>query len=372
MPRLKRVQLVATLGSVVVAIALLGGESLLRHRESRRPSIHGLLALRTHRNGRHQRTFTRGADHYGWAHINQYGFRGPDFERTKAAGTTRIVAVGASATFDACVFPDDAAWPARLQHWLGRLDPAHRFEVINAGMPGYVMADNIARLKTELPAFAPDVIVIYAGHGTVSHLDLPHENGDVDGAGWPAAAAEPAALAEWLGHHSLLYTKVAPRLRSLTRTGAARDTVPATDPRWEVALRTARERFRRDLGDFIRLAQGTGARVVVVELAHMNGAHSGEQLPAAEQTMWARAFDAPPAVVLQGYERFSAVQRAMSDSLGATFVPMRHMGIDGAEQYCAGDPIHFSRSGSEAMGRKLAESLLASQPIGAQPLAQPR
>ena len=66
---------------------------------------------------------------------------------------------------------DSETWPTRLEHWLTELEPGRRFQVINAGVPGALMLDQIIRLQAELYAFEPDVLVLYANHGIVSASD---------------------------------------------------------------------------------------------------------------------------------------------------------------------------------------------------------
>ena len=71
----------------------------------------------------------------------------------------RTLAIGSSTTFDPGVSGDAATWPARLQFWLAQLSPAHTVEVINAGVPGYVVMTDLIRLETNLYRYRPDVIV---------------------------------------------------------------------------------------------------------------------------------------------------------------------------------------------------------------------
>src|SRR5688500_10159884 len=76
--------------------------------------------------------------------------------------------VGGSTTVDGDVTKDEKAWPARLEFWLDSLESCRRFEVINAGVSGYRVIENVIRFQTELYRYRPDVIVLYGSE----HNDL--------------------------------------------------------------------------------------------------------------------------------------------------------------------------------------------------------
>ena len=346
--------------ALVGLFVLLGtGEALLRFRDARRPRAGsaGAMPLLYYRHRRLPRAFVRGADYNGRVHINRQGFRGADVALEKAPGTLRIIAVGASATFDVCA-PDDAgAWPARLQQALSRLRPGERFEVINAGVPGYLMLDNIIRLQDDLRRYSPDVIVLYAGHGTVDARSVA----PVAGMARPGDEAPDAVPAltpwgQWLERHSLLYN--AARARLAPRSTGHR---PAPTPaEVDAAIRSAGEEFRRDLTSFVLIAQGIGARVVLVELAHLSGSARPDALSPDEKAIWRGAFPASPEVALAGLQRYREVQREVADSLHATFVGVDRFGITRPELYCDADPLHVNSVGAERLADNLARELVAA------------
>jgi len=92
---------------------------------------------------------------------NRDGFRGPEIDETKPAGTYRIVAMGDSATFGYGV-GDDETFCARLQlrlngdSGLARL----RYEVINAGVIGYTTVQGLRVLKRTILRLKPDCLVV--------------------------------------------------------------------------------------------------------------------------------------------------------------------------------------------------------------------
>jgi lysophospholipase L1-like esterase len=95
--------------------------------------------------------------------INSLGFRGRDFPRRKG-NAYRIVALGESTTFGITLTADDQPWPARLEEMIRERLKLHRpVEVINAGVPGYRLDQNLHRLRTEILPLKPDMIISYHG-----------------------------------------------------------------------------------------------------------------------------------------------------------------------------------------------------------------
>ena len=85
-----------------------------------------------------------------------------DFAMPKPSGTFRIFCLGGSTTVG---FPYsyNAAFPTFLRDRLQRTFPGRKIEVINLGMTGtnsYTVLD----LARELPAYNPDLLVVYDGH----------------------------------------------------------------------------------------------------------------------------------------------------------------------------------------------------------------
>ncbi|MGH7678896.1 MAG: SGNH/GDSL hydrolase family protein [Gemmatimonadaceae bacterium] len=353
---MRRALIIGAAGLTAAIAALACAETLVRNRASRRQGA--LSPLVYYRHNRQQRAFVHGADYLDRVHINRYGLRGREIEFRKAPGSTRVLAVGASATFDPCASSDSAAWPARMEHWLNVLAPGRRFQVLNAGVPGYLMLDNIIRLQNELYALAPDVILLYAGHGTAGGSD-PAQSPATMGSATPDETPTVTPWGRWLERHSLLYNKIAARAGTL---GASRAAPRPGEQRWNDDLDRAATQFHRDLVSFVLIAKSLGAKVMVVELAHAHGQHPPERFTPKDRDVWRNAFSAPAEITLEAFRRFSAVQRQVSDSLGVAFVPTRSLGITGAERYCDNDPIHLNRDGAELLGRKLAESLLATAP----------
>jgi lysophospholipase L1-like esterase len=344
---LKRGVVISLLVFAGAALLIVGAEAAYRYRNANRG-----VQVRYYRHSRLQRALVRDADYQGVVHVNHYGFRGADFDSVKAPGATRIIAVGASTTFDPCVKNDRETWTERLEYWLGQQVPGRKFEVLNAGVPGMPMLDHLIRLEAEFYAFGPDVFIVYANHGIVSASDAGLNA--VDPGTRPGAAPDISPWETWLREHSRLFERLRPP------PAAAAPPESLTAQQWDRAVHNAAQSFHRDLTSFTAVARSMHAQVVFGEINRLTGNRSADQLTAAERAAWQNISATPPEVVLNGYQRFRDVWQAVADSAGAVFVPAEQIGITGAQYFCAGDPIHFNTQGADLMGRRMAEQLLAS------------
>jgi len=102
--------------------------------------------------------------------INALGFRGPEIDRAKGAHY-RIVALGESTTFGATLEAGDRPWPEILASRIATDLACERpVQVINAGVPGWTLANNLARLVADVWPLAPDAIVSYHGYNGLPYL----------------------------------------------------------------------------------------------------------------------------------------------------------------------------------------------------------
>jgi len=111
--------------------------------------------------------------------INSRGFRGREIPAEKGVAF-RIVALGESTTFGVTLKPQDKPWPELLEQMIQeRLKPSSPVEVINAGVPAYSLVENLYRLRAEILAMQPDMIISYHGLNGFRLLDgaLPAVSG---------------------------------------------------------------------------------------------------------------------------------------------------------------------------------------------------
>jgi len=340
------------------------GELTVRQRERHRATVPGTVPLLFYRHTRLRHALVRDDDYFGWIHINREGFRGGDVPVGRTPGVARIMVVGSSTTFDPLVSRDAAAWPARLQFWLQQLAPTRPVEVLNAGVPGYIVVDDLIRLETELYRYQPDVVILYEGHNDLfGALRRGVEPRQVD-TQTPDEMPSVTPWGHWLSRHSLLYAKIVERLhviqfgaagrRAVVATGAAaRDGAPA-------GLDSGAIQFAHAVTAFLAVAQGCGFRVVIPELVHVSGVGVLSEADQQVRQSWIRAMPfATPEGVLQGYARYNAMLRDDARRFHAVWVPTDSFALKGVEFYADGDPIHFNDQGADRMGHRLAEALLA-------------
>jgi len=107
---------------------------------------------------------------------NSRGFRSPEFSLEKPAGTTRIVCFGDSSTFGIGATMEDT-WPSQLQELLqqddafGDLTSDRRFEVINAGVPGYTSYQGLQYMRQEIDRLQPDIVMASYANNDFWHWD---------------------------------------------------------------------------------------------------------------------------------------------------------------------------------------------------------
>lgn len=104
-----------------------------------------------------------GRDDFWTIENNSEGLRGPERSAAGGADVVRILCIGDSITFGFNVDQPDP-YPRQLEALLARRHPAQRFEVVNAGVPGWSWLQGLRFLELDGLAMRPDVVVI--GHGT--------------------------------------------------------------------------------------------------------------------------------------------------------------------------------------------------------------
>jgi len=92
-------------------------------------------------------------------HINRLGFRGPEVSREKPRGVFRVLCLGDSITMGAAL-PEEALYPADLQKILSARYPSKIFEVVNAGVSGYMIEQELLQLKEDGLKLSPDLVVL--------------------------------------------------------------------------------------------------------------------------------------------------------------------------------------------------------------------
>jgi lysophospholipase L1-like esterase len=105
---------------------------------------------------------------------NHLGFRSPEIDLDKSAGTYRVVVFGSSNTMGYGV-NDDELYTRHLENWLNaRVGPSYKAEVVNVAVAGDSPSRRLARMQTEADRLSPDWMIC-----DVSALDGFLEDGHV-------------------------------------------------------------------------------------------------------------------------------------------------------------------------------------------------
>ncbi len=367
MPARPAVRLLALFVLLVIplAVAAFLAEGVVRWRERHRASAPGTMPTLFYPHDRLRPALIHDRDYFGWVHTDSFGLRGRPVAVAKTPGRIRILADGGSTTFDATVTADDSTWPAQLERLLVSTRGPGSVEVLNAGVPGYAVIDNLIRLQSELYRLQPDVIILLQGHNDLYYALVGWPPGDPD---TPGASPTVTPWASWFARHSLLYGKLKAAWRSRAASAPGTYVSPGRDPaRADSAIAEAADRFRRDLTSYVLIAKQAGARVVLLEPVTVSGA-----LPAprdsVERAVWEHAFAGVPSdVIFRGYAAYGTIMRDVAAEQGVTFIPTRAWGVEGPALYDQGDPIHLLDAGARLLAEHLSGALDSLALLEAQP-----
>ena len=115
--------------------------------------------------------------------LNRDGFRGPEYVIPKPANTFRILAVGDSVVQGLNV-AFEQTWEQVLERELnrrvGQSSSISRYEVINAGIGGYVSWQALVRLQDRGLKYNPDLVVVLVGWNDLIYSALPEWTPGID------------------------------------------------------------------------------------------------------------------------------------------------------------------------------------------------
>jgi lysophospholipase L1-like esterase len=172
---------------------------------------------------------------------NKVGLRGPNL---RADGSRRILAIGDSCTFGWRV-SEDETYPAQLEGLLNQRAGGERYQVINAGVPGYTSYQGLEYLRERGLALRPEIVLIGFGFNDA------YRSGDIENQLARAHLTTPFFVADdALIYYSSFYRWLRWRANQL----APKDLPPRVSP----------EKYGRNLGAIIEAVQATGANPVLV------------------------------------------------------------------------------------------------------------
>lgn len=264
--------------------------------------------------------------------INRRGFRGREIPVEKG-DAYRIVALGESTTFGITLEREQRPWPELLEQLIReRLKPRRPVEVINAGVPGYRLDQNLHRFPTEILPLKPDMVISY--HGINGFAALRDAVPFALGASPPAYKERPVRLLADVEYRlKLIQFQHRPPPKHVPR--------PATlaDP-----LATTYAQLYRQL---IRIAQTNRLRLV---LASFSMAANEQSAPAVVEFFQVGHPQAPWQI--QANRAHSVLVRQLAAQAPEVCFADTHPGLDGEHDKFI-DLVHLAPAGE----RQLAESI---------------
>lgn len=195
---------------------------------------------------------------------NRIGLRGPE---PRADGARRILAVGDSCTFGWRV-SEAESYPAQLEAVLNRRAGGDRYQVINAGVPGYTSYQGLVYLRERGLALRPEIVVIGFGFNDT------FPTGDVETQLARAPLTTPFFIVDdALIYHSSFYRWTRWRANELAPKGLA----PRVPP----------EKYEQNLTAMVQAVQDTGAQPLLLSFWNEMGEqkdYRGALRAAAERT----------------------------------------------------------------------------------------
>jgi lysophospholipase L1-like esterase len=268
--------------------------------------------------------------------VNSLGFRGKEISIQKG-DLYRIVVLGESTTFGYGINSDDRPWPELLERLIRERLPASRpVEVINAGIPGATLLDNLSRFSAEILPLQPDMLICY--HGINGFYLLDNGAPSLIGPAPPAYRPRPFQLladAEY-GLRLKLY------LREQAR-GASRNVMSAGN----VMESRYCDAYRR----LIELARTNNIRLVLATFPLAVNAHSSPEVVEFLRARNPRVADA----ILANEEFAFMLRKLVRQNPGIGFVDAQ-AGIDGHDGLYL-DLMHLTGEGDRLLARNFFDGL---------------
>lgn len=271
--------------------------------------------------------------------INSLGFRGHEPQIPKPAGVIRIVALGDSTTFGMEASDDDSVWVSRvvteLRHRAGA-----GFDTVNAGVPGYTLADSNALLRDRIAPLEPDIIIV----NQIATDIAAHSRREFGGK--TQKATESCSLDRLLEEHSLLL--------NLLKVNSA----PLT-ARWLSHRRRDRldqngvDRYAAQLKGLVTFCRKCGWRVILCTAPRS----FGDANEASNQfELAASALTNNPALSLAGlndaFDRYNAAIRDVAQRTGTPIIDLDRRVPKGGDFFA--DAVHLNDAGHQLVGHAVA------------------
>jgi lysophospholipase L1-like esterase len=206
--------------------------------------------------------------------INSQGLRGDLVSEEKPPGVYRILGLGDSVTFGWQVRFEET-YLEQLESMLNASDASRRYEVINAGVPGYNLGNELVYLREHGVRYGPDLVIVgfsalndadgtravYIADGNIAYVPLDSSSAPTDSGG------VVAPLKGFLRRKSHLYHFVTQEYGMLRERWSDSRRTNGTAYHWPFPLEEEDdlwELIRSQISEIQDVAEQHGARLLVV------------------------------------------------------------------------------------------------------------
>jgi lysophospholipase L1-like esterase len=270
-------------------------------------------------------------------YINSLGYRGPETTIEKPKGVYRIVCMGGSTTFGLTEPREDHTYPQWLQKLLNENIPSQRFEVINAGVPGWSSAESSISLHARLLELKPDMTVSYEGVNDTFAMRNPEEGkSDYSNFRYIVRFEFPAPWMRAILSRSaavrLLYIAISDMTLDIN-SRAVKRAPPDFDQMAQLNGATGKY-FLKNMRVTVDIAKGEGLVPVLVTMGHSPRWHPSIRLCAQ-------------------------INRDVAKEKGALLADFEKVALP---EHFTDDGIHLQPSGNEALARCVFDTLVREGP----------
>ncbi len=273
-------------------------------------------------------------------HINNLGFRGPDIAPDKG-NAFRIVALGELQTFGPTLRDGEKPWPDLLQDEFDQhASCGRRIQIINGGTEAYTIEDNLERMRRDIGALKPDLIV--STHGMngfffgLRRVPEPNE---------PGVRPRASAL---IARASLTIERAAHDWRD---RNSARARLAEPPPMTDAEL--MKTRYAEDYRKLIALSRENGADIALADSTMAVNQSS----PREVKDFYGAVFK-PIDDIISANEAHNRMVKLIAREDGLPLIDMA-AGVDGIwddDLYL--DIVHFTERGNERVAKLMFKALL--------------
>lgn len=264
----------------------------------------------------------------------KYKIRRTESIRPRNQVKLRILALGGSTTFGELVKREEDTWVYQLEQYV-RGECGNTCEVINGGVGGYTVAENLIHYSILLSELEPDIVLLYEGINDVDvrlfgALKSDYSNYRIPWRSEGDVIPPTNQGLSWLYPYQYYFLKT--KILPLQKIGIGGVVSPPHPPpsAWEVALERNNSRvYERHMRNLVRLIMGQGHAVVI--------------LP-----QYFTVTNTRDEIYIKGVHEHNEVNRSLAKEMGLPFLE----NLTNPSSFVSGDTFdnsHFNEQGSKKM-----------------------